>query len=102
MPLPALFDGRLALPVIGSPMFIVSYPELVHAQCAAGVAGTFPTLNARSIETLGEWLDGLTRGLRDLAAAEPARPVAPFGVNLVMHKTNTRLAEDIALVERYR
>ena len=102
MALPALFANRLAVPVVGAPMFIVSYPELVHAQCAAGVAGTFPTLNARTIETLDEWLDQLTRGLADVAAANPGRPVAPFGVNLVMHKTNSRLAEDLALVERYK
>jgi nitronate monooxygenase len=102
MPIPSLFKGRLALPLIGAPMFIVSYPELVHAQCAAGVAGCFPSLNARDVATLDGWLDDLTRRLGDLAAADPARPVAPFGVNLIVHRSNTRLEEDLALVSRYK
>jgi len=94
----APFLDRLSLPLIGAPMFIASYPELVVAQCRAGVVGTFPSLNARSTEVLDEWLTGIAAKL-----AEPADgPVAPFGVNLILHKSNTRLAEDLALVVKHR
>ncbi len=94
----APFLDRLSLPLIGAPMFIASYPELVIAQCRAGVMGTFPTLNARSVEVLDEWLAGIAAKL-----AEPSdTPVAPFGVNLILHKSNTRLAEDLALVVKHR
>jgi nitronate monooxygenase len=92
------FLDRLSLPLIGAPMFIASYPELVVAQCRAGVIGTFPSLNARSVEVLDEWLTGIAAKL-----AEPSDgPVAPFGVNLILHKSNTRLAEDLALVVKHR
>ncbi len=95
MPIPEIFRGRLALPIIGAPMFIVSQPELVIAQCRAGVVGCFPTLNARPLETLDAWL-------RQISAAVTEPGVAPFGANLILHKSNTRLAEDIALVIKYR
>lgn len=96
MPLPEIFRGRLTLPVVGAPMFLVSHPELVIAQCQAGIAGTFPTLNARPLEVLDAWLKRITETL----AASPK--AAPFGVNLVVHKANTRLLEDTALAEKYK
>jgi len=102
MPIPSIFQGNLSLPVIGSPLFIVSYPELVLAQCKAGIAGSFPTLNARTLEQLDEWLHRLTRDLADRRAAHPGVPTAPFGVNLIVHRSNTRLAEDLALVVKHK
>lgn len=102
MPIPSLFQGKLALPLIGSPMFICSYPELVLAQCKAGVVGTFPSLNARPINVLDEWLGMMTDELRSHAAANPGRPTAPFGVNLIVHKSNGRLMDDLALVVNHK
>src|SRR5512135_3350923 len=78
MPLPALLDGKLSLPVIGSPMFIVSTPELVIAQCKAGVVGSFPALNARPKEQLALWLERITGELAAYQAANPQKKVAPF------------------------
>ena len=86
---PAIFKS-LKLPLIGAPMFTVSGPELVIAQCKAGVVGTFPALNARPIEKLAEWIEQIEAALRDVPEA------APFGVNLIVHKTNTRLEQDVA------
>jgi len=94
MPLPALLEGRLALPVIGSPMFIVSYLELVLAQCRAGVVGAFPSLNAREPGEFERWLQRLSAELTD--------EDAPFAVNLIIHKGNQRLAEDLALCVKYK
>ncbi len=96
MPLPDLFRDHIALPAIGAPMFLVSHPELVIAQCKAGIPGTFPTLNARPLDVLDRWLAQMT----DTLAADPK--AAPYGVNLVMHKTNTRLAEDTELTIKYK
>lgn len=96
MPLPELFRNNLALPAIGAPMFLVSHPELVIAQCKAGIPGTFPTLNARPLEALDEWLSRITNAL----ASDPK--AAPFGVNLIMHKSNTRLIEDTKLTIKYK
>jgi len=94
MPMPELFRGRLSVPVIAAPMFIISRPELVIAQCRAGVVGSFPSLNARPSGTLEEWLQRLRR---DLTAQD-----APFAVNLIVHKSNTRLQEDLALIVKYQ
>ncbi|WP_404325706.1 nitronate monooxygenase [Aerophototrophica crusticola] len=102
MPMPKLFQGKLALPVIASPMFIVSYPELVVAECKAGIVGTFPSLNARPIELLDQWLGQVTEELAAYAAANPDKPVAPFGVNLIVHKSNGRLMDDLALVVKHK
>ena len=98
MPKSIPFADRLALPLIGAPMFIASYPELVIAQSRAGVLGTFPSLNARSIETLDEWLTRIAAAI----AAPGAAYRAPFGVNLILHKANTRLMDDLALVVKHR
>jgi nitronate monooxygenase len=94
MPLPAPFD-RLRLPVIGSPLFIVSGPELVIAQCKAGIVGSFPALNARPQSELDEWLHRITEELAEHNRAHPDRPAAPFAVNQIVHKTNDRLEADM-------
>jgi nitronate monooxygenase len=102
MPIPELLRSRLALPVIGAPMFIASGPELILAQCKAGVPGVFPSVNARSPEMLDAWLTRIRRELEAYRAAQPSAPVAPFGVNLIVHSTNPRLAEDLAVVVKHR
>ncbi|MCL4786088.1 MAG: nitronate monooxygenase [Verrucomicrobia bacterium] len=102
MPIPELFHGRLTLPVIGAPMFLASGPELVMAQCKAGVPGVFPSVNARSPGMLEEWLARIERELEAFRAAHPGAVVAPFGVNLIVHSTNPRLPEDLALVVKHR
>jgi len=102
MPIPKLFQDRLALPVIGAPMFIASGPELVLAQCKAGVPGVFPSVNARSPEMLHEWLAHIRSELEEHRTAKPERPAAPFGVNLIVHSTNPRLPDDLAAVVKHR
>ena len=103
MPIPAVLEGRLRLPLVGAPMFIVSGPELVAAQCKAGVVGSFPSLNARPLAQLDEWLAQLSQELSAAhAVATPADPIAPFAVNLIVHSSNNRLADDIALVVKYK
>ena len=92
----------LALPVIGAPMFTISGPELVIAQCKAGVIGSFPALNARPAEVLDEWLIRIRGELAQHDAANPARPAAPFAVNLIVHKSNVRLEHDLALCVKHR
>ncbi len=91
----ALSHERLAVPVIGAPMFIISQPELVIAQCTAGVIGAFPSLNARPEPMLDEWLDRIDRALADHDARHPERPSAPYAVNLIVHKSNPRLMHDL-------
>ena len=94
--------SNLRLPVIGSPLFIISGPELVIAQCKAGVVGSFPSLNARPISQLDEWLDQITSELDAYNKANPDRPAAPFAVNQIVHKTNNRLEEDLELCVKYK
>ena len=94
MALPKVFE-RLRIPVIGSPLFIVSGPELVIAQCKAGIVGSFPALNARPEPVLHEWLDRITTELAEHDAQHPDRPSAPFAVNQIVHKTNNRLDHDV-------
>lgn len=101
MPLPALFDN-LRLPVIGSPLFIVSGPELVIAQCKAGIVGSFPTLNARPSGMLDEWLHRITEELAVHDRDNPASPAAPFACNLIVHRSNPRLEEDAAVLARWK
>ncbi len=93
MPLPPVF-GRLRLPVIGSPLFIISNPELVIAQCRAGIVGSFPALNARPDAVLEDWLQRITGALGDSDA--------PFAVNQIVHRSNDRLMHDVALCVKYR
>src|SRR5665213_3589761 len=85
MPLPSLLEGQLRLPVIGAPMFIVSVPELVIAQCTAGIVGAFPALNARPKEKLEEWIVEIKEALARYQAAHPEAKVAPFAVNQICH-----------------
>tara|TARA_R110002012_G_scaffold272741_2_gene458493 strand:+ start:1242 stop:2201 length:960 start_codon:yes stop_codon:yes gene_type:complete len=90
------------LPVIGSPMFIISGPELVIAQCQAGIIGAFPALNARPAEALREWLEKITTTLANYNARHPQQPAAPFAVNQIVHPTNDRLEHDIALCAEFK
>ncbi|MDM0087398.1 MULTISPECIES: nitronate monooxygenase family protein [unclassified Variovorax] len=102
MALPDLLKDRLSLPLIGSPLFIISNPELVLAQCLAGVVGSFPALNARPKELLDEWLTQITGTLAAARAAEPQRRIAPFAVNQIIHASNDRLDHDMALCVKHR
>ena len=101
MPLPAPFD-RLRLPLIGSPLFIVSGPELVIAQCKAGIIGSFPALNARPQSQLDEWLHQITEELAAHNRANPDRPAAPYAVNQIVHKSNDRVDADMATCEKWQ
>ncbi len=101
MALPPLF-AKLRLPVIASPLFIISGPEMVIAQCKAGVVGSFPSLNARPISQLDEWLHQITEELAAHNRANPDRPAAPFAVNQIVHRTNNRLEEDMALCAKWQ
>ncbi|MGX7952488.1 NAD(P)H-dependent flavin oxidoreductase [Tsuneonella sp. HG249] len=100
MALPAPFD-RLRLPVIGSPLFIISGPELVIAQCKAGIVGAFPALNARPSGVLDEWLHRITEELAQHNRDNPDRPAAPYAVNQIVHKSNNRLDEDMAVCAKW-
>lgn len=102
MALPKLLQDNLALPVIGSPMFLVSGPDLVIAQCKSGIVGSFPALNPRPKELLDQWL---TRIVSELAAARTAHPdqkIAPFAVNQIIHHSNDRLEHDLGLCVKHR
>ncbi|MCW3475360.1 NAD(P)H-dependent flavin oxidoreductase [Limobrevibacterium gyesilva] len=101
MSLPPVLQ-RLRLPVIGSPMFIVSNPDLVVAQCKAGIVGSFPALNARPAELLEEWLKRITGELAEHDAKHPDQPAAPFAVNQIVHRSNTRLDHDLEMCVKYR
>ncbi|HIW68324.1 nitronate monooxygenase [Dietzia aerolata] len=102
MSLPPILSGPLTVPVLASPMFIYSGPELVAAQCQAGVIGAFPSLNARPQSALGEWIDQIVQSNAAFAEANPDAYVAPFAVNLIVHKSNDRLAEDLATVVEHQ
>ena len=101
MTLPAPFD-RLRLPVIGSPLFIISTPDLVIAQCKAGIIGSFPALNARPSGVLDEWLHRITQELAAHNRDNPDRPAAPFSVNQIVHKSNNRLEEDYEVCAKWQ
>ena len=101
MALPDLLQ-HLRLPVIGSPMFIVSTPALVIAQCKAGIVGSMPALNARPAEQLDDWLAEITETLAAHDQAHPDRPAAPYAINQIVHKTNDRLERDMAVCEKYK
>ena len=102
MPIPASLHGRFRVPAIAAPMFLVSGPELVIAACQAGVAGTFPALNARPAARLDQWLGEIDTALASWQAVHPGQPCAPHGVNLILHPSNERLAEDLATVVRHK
>ena len=101
MTLPALFD-RLRLPVIAAPLFIVSNPELVIAQCKAGIVGSFPALNARPQAMLDEWLHRITEELAAWDRDNPDTPAAPFAVNQIVHRSNDRLEQDMATCAKWK
>jgi len=101
MSLPPLLQ-HLRLPVIGAPLFIISNPDLVLAQCLAGIVGSFPALNARPPELLDEWLARITSGLEVFRAANPGAAVAPFAVNQIVHASNDRLRHDMDLCVKHR
>ncbi|WP_324749940.1 nitronate monooxygenase family protein [Sphingomonas sp. LY54] len=101
MALSPLFD-RLRLPVIGSPLFIVSNPDLVIAQCKAGIVGSFPALNARPQSQLDEWLHRITEELAAWDRDHPDTPAAPYAVNQIVHRSNPRLEEDVATCAKWK
>ncbi len=101
MSIPAILN-HLRLPVIGSPLFIISGPELVIAQCKAGIVGSFPALNARPSAMLDEWLHRITEELAAYNRDHPDRPAAPFAVNQIVHRSNDRLETDLATCARWQ
>jgi len=101
MSLPAILQN-LSVPVIGSPLFIISNPDLVIAQCKAGIVGSFPALNARPGPVLEEWLKRIEGELGEHTAKHPERPAAPFAVNQIVHKSNERLLHDMELCVKYK
>ncbi|MBL6854632.1 MAG: nitronate monooxygenase [Alphaproteobacteria bacterium] len=102
MALKGALNRKLSIPVIGSPLFIISGPELVLAQCKAGIIGSFPSLNARPISMLDEWLARITEELAAWDRAHPESPSAPFAVNQIVHKSNDRLEQDLELCVKYK
>ena len=102
MPLPAQLRNRLRLPVLAAPMFIVSGPDLVIEQCKAGVIGSLPALNARPQEDLDKWLTRIETELAHYQQTHPAKKVAPYAVNLIMNKANTRLETDLEVVLKHK
>jgi len=102
MSLPDVLKGRLSVPVIGSPLFIISNPDLVIAQCTAGVVGSFPALNARPKEKLEDWFIKITDTLGEWDAKNPDRKSAPYAVNQIVHRSNERLMHDLELCVKYK
>jgi nitronate monooxygenase len=94
--------ARLPLPIIGAPLFIISNPKLVIAQCCAGVVGSMPALNARPASQLDEWLHEITEGLAAWDRAHPDQPAAPFAINQIVHKSNDRLEHDMMVCAKYK
>jgi nitronate monooxygenase len=102
MPIPDILRNHLRLPIIGAPLFIVSTPTLVLAQCKAGIVGSFPALNARPAAQLDEWLAQITEELAAFQRAHPHAKVAPYAVNQIVHSSNNRLEEDVALCVKHK
>ena len=102
MSLPVEIRSRLRLPVMCSPLFIISNPDLVIAQCQAGAIGSFPSLNARPLSQLDEWLHRITEELAAWDRDHPDQPSAPFAVNQIVHRSNDRLEKDLELCEKYK
>ena len=101
MSLPPLLQS-LRLPVVAAPLFIISHPALVIAQCKAGVVGSMPALNARPASQLDDWLSEIQEALAAHDAAHPDRPAAPFAINQIVHKSNERLEADLAVCEKHK
>ncbi len=102
MSLPSVLQGRLSVPAIAAPLFIISCPELVIAQCKAGMVGSFPSLNAREEGEFECWLIEITETLDAYNQSNPDKPAAPFAVNQIVHRSNNRLDEDLALCVKYK
>ncbi|MEH7335829.1 nitronate monooxygenase family protein [Neobacillus drentensis] len=99
--IPSILKG-LRIPVIGAPLFIISNPKLVIAQCKAGIVGSMPALNARPASSLDEWLAEITEELAAYNAQNPDRPAAPFAINQIVHRSNDRLEHDVELCKKYK
>ena len=102
MALPNLLKDNLAIPAVAAPLFIISCPELVIAQCTSGIVGSFPSLNARGEGEFEKWLIQITEALDAYNQANPDKPAAPFAVNQIVHRSNNRLQEDLALCVKYK
>ncbi len=102
MPIPDILKDRLSVPAVGAPLFIISNPDLVLAQCKAGVVGSFPALNARPEAQLDEWLAQITEELDSYQKANPDKKVAPFAVNQIVHTSNNRLEHDLQMCVKYK
>jgi nitronate monooxygenase len=102
MPIPRVLEGCLRLPLIGAPMFIVSTPKLVLAQCHAGIVGSFPARTARPASQLDDWLAEITETLGSRRRADPAAQIAPFAVNQIVHASNSRLEHDVTLCVKHQ
>jgi nitronate monooxygenase len=102
MALPDILKSKLRIPVVGAPLFIISHPALVLAQCKAGIVGSFPALNARPEAQLDEWLAEITEDLRTHNEKNPDFPAAPFAVNQIVHRSNKRLEHDLMMCVKYK
>ncbi|MCW5747738.1 MAG: nitronate monooxygenase, partial [Alphaproteobacteria bacterium] len=102
MALPAQLRGKLRIPVVGAPLFIVSSPDLVIEQCKAGIIGSFPALNARPAPVLEDWLKRITGELAEYKDKHPDKIVAPFAVNQIVHSSNDRLQHDVEMCAKYK
>lgn len=102
MPLPACLENRLSIPVVGAPMFIVSNPDLVIAQCLSGVVGSMPALNARPAELLDDWLTKIDAALAAGRAANPKAKIAPYAINQIIHPSNERLRQDMETCAKHK
>ncbi|MED4582808.1 nitronate monooxygenase [Brevibacillus choshinensis] len=100
--LPNWISDHLVLPVITAPMFLVSNPDLVISACKSGVIGSFPSLNARTVDTLTEWMSTISEELSRCKAAEPTRKIAPWAINIVIRHLNNRLEEELELIKKYQ
>ena len=101
MPIPAAFEGRLSIPAVAAPMFVTSGPDLVVEACRAGIVGTFPALNQRTSEGYEAWLVEIRERL-DKIERDTGKPCAPFGVNLIVHKSNPRVHADLELSVKHK
>lgn len=102
MSIPTVMQGRLSIPVVGAPLFIISGPELVISQCKAGIVGSFPSLNARPAEMLDTWLTQINEELDAYNQANPDSPAAPFAVNQIVHNSNDRLMHDVEMCVKHK
>ncbi|MFC3885032.1 NAD(P)H-dependent flavin oxidoreductase [Bacillus songklensis] len=100
--LPPQIENHIVLPAIVAPMFLISGPELVIESCKAGIIGSFPLLNARTVDILEEWMKQITEELEEISAKEPERRIAPWAVNLIVHRTNERYEADLELIKKYQ